>query len=40
MPLEQNGEWQTQHRYMQVEAFAVIDVAELDPILNLETEAA
>ena len=37
---EQNDEWQTQHRYMQVEAFASIDVAEVDPILSLETQAA
>ena len=25
---EQNDEWQSQHRYMQVEAFAQIDAAE------------
>jgi transposase-like protein len=37
---EQNDEWQTQHRYMQVEAFAQIDVAEADPILSITTEAA
>ncbi len=38
--LEQNDEWQTQHRYMQVEAFAQIDAVEKDPILNIATEAA
>lgn len=32
--------WQTQHRYMQVEAFAAIDVAEADPVLSIETQAA
>ena len=37
---EQNDEWQTQHRYMQVEAFAQIDAAEVDPILSITTEAA
>ena len=37
---EQNDEWTTQHRYMQVEAFAQIDAAETDPLLNLTTEAA
>lgn len=37
---EQNDEWQTQHRYMQVEAFAQIDAADADPILSITTEAA
>lgn len=37
---EQNDEWQTQHRYMQVEAFAQIDAADTDPILSITTEAA
>lgn len=37
---EQNDEWQTQHRYMQVEAFAQINAAEADPILSISTEAA
>jgi putative transposase len=37
---EQNDEWQTQHRYMQVEAFAQIDAADTDPILSIATEAA
>ena len=37
---EQNDEWQTQHRYMQVEAFAQIDAAQADPILSITTEAA
>jgi len=35
---EQNDEWQTARRYMQVEAFAKIDQEETDPILS--TEAA
>ena len=38
--LEQNDEWQTQHRYMQVEAFAQIDAADPDPILSISAEAA
>jgi transposase-like protein len=37
---EQNDEWQTQHRYMQVEAFAQIDATDTDPLLSLTTEAA
>ncbi|MEM8758746.1 MAG: IS256 family transposase [Pseudomonadota bacterium] len=37
---EQNDEWATQHRYMQVEAFSKIDTAEPDPILSITTEAA
>jgi len=37
---EQNDEWQTQHRYMQVEAFANIEAQEADPILSIETQAA
>jgi putative transposase len=37
---EQNDEWQTQHRYMQVEAFARIDAEELDPILSITSKAA
>ncbi|SFC45781.1 Transposase (or an inactivated derivative) [Tropicimonas isoalkanivorans] len=37
---EQNDEWQTQHRYMQVEAFAQIDAADTDPLLSLTTSAA
>lgn len=31
--VEQNDEWQTPHRYMQVEAFAQIEAADPDPIL-------
>ena len=38
--LEQNDEWQTQRRCMQVEAFAMIDAADVDHILSLETQAA
>lgn len=37
---EQNDEWATQHRYMQVEAFSKIDTGEVDPILSITTEAA
>ena len=38
--IEQNDEWQTQNRYMQVEAFAKIDVEEVDPILSITSKAA
>ena len=38
--LEQNDEWQTQNRYMTVEAFDRIDAVEPDPILSISTEAA
>jgi putative transposase len=37
---EQNDEWQTQHRYMQVEAFAQIDQTDADPLLSIATQAA
>jgi putative transposase len=37
---EQNDEWQTQNRYMQVEAFDQIDKEEVDPILMLTAKAA
>jgi len=37
---EQNDEWQTQHRYMQVEAFARIDETDADPLLSITTQAA
>ncbi len=37
---EQNDEWQTQHRYMQVEAFSQIDAAQTNPILSIQTQAA
>jgi putative transposase len=37
---EQNDEWQTQHRYMQVEAFSQIDAAQTDPIPSIQTQAA
>jgi transposase-like protein len=37
---EQNDEWETQHRYMQVEAFSKIDTAEVDPILSITTDNA
>ncbi len=37
---EQNDEWQTQHRYMQLEAMAQIDTVAVDPILSITTEAA
>jgi len=37
---EQNDEWQTQHRYMQLEAMAQIDTVAVDPILKLQPAAA
>lgn len=37
---EQNDEWQSQHRYMQVEGFAQIDAAQIDPLLSLTSQAA
>lgn len=37
---KQNDEWQSQHHYMQVEAFAQIDAAESDPFLSTTTQAA
>ncbi|WP_299657288.1 transposase, partial [uncultured Jannaschia sp.] len=38
--LEQNDAWQTQNRYMMVDAFARIDTVEQDHILSISTEAA
>jgi len=40
LPFEQNDEWQSQHRHMQVEAFAQLDAAESDPLLSIATQAA
>ena len=37
---EQNDEWQTQHRYSQVEAFSQINAAQTNPILSILTQAA
>jgi transposase-like protein len=37
---EQNDEWQTQDRHMQVEAYAKIEAAENDPILSITSKAA
>ncbi len=37
---EQNDDWQGQHRYMQVEAFSLIDTAQIDPLLSISTQAA
>ncbi len=37
---EQNDEWQTQHRYMQVETFRQINAAQTNPILSILTQAA
>ncbi len=37
---EQNDKWQSQHRYMQVEAFAQIDAAESDLLLSITMQAA
>jgi len=36
-PFEQNGEWQTDSRYIEVEAFEQIDREETDPIPSIET---
>ena len=37
---EQNDEWQSQNRYMQVEAFSLIDAAQTDPLLSITSQAA
>jgi len=37
---EQNDEWQSQHRYMQIEGFAQIDAAESDMLISPTTQAA
>lgn len=37
---EQNDDWQSQHRYMMVEAFSHIDTAQIDPLLSVTTQAA
>jgi transposase-like protein len=37
---EQNDEWQSQNRYMQIEAFSLIDAAQTDPLLSLTSQAA
>ena len=37
---EQNDDWQSQHRYMMVEAFSQIDIAQTDPLLSITTQAA
>ena len=37
---EQNDDWQSQHRYMMVEAFSQIDTAQVDPLLSITTQAA
>ncbi len=37
---KQNDDWQSQHRYMQVEAFALIDAAQIDPLLSLSPQIA
>jgi len=37
---EQNDDWQSQHRYMMVEAFSQIDTAQIDPLLSIATQAA
>ena len=37
---EQNDEWKTQNRYMQVEAFEQINKEEVDLILTLIAKAA
>jgi len=35
-PFEQNDEWKTDRRYIEVEAFAKIVREETDPILSIE----
>ena len=40
MLFEQNDEWQTESRYMLVEAFARFGKEENDPILSIPTKAA
>jgi putative transposase len=37
---EQNDDWQSQQRYMMVEAFSEIDAAQIDPLLSIATQAA
>ena len=37
---EQNDDWQSQHRYMPLEAFSQIDAAQIDPLLSISTQAA
>jgi transposase-like protein len=37
---EPNDDWQGQHCYMQVEAFSLIDAAQIDPLLSISTQAA
>ena len=36
---EQNDDWQSQHRYMMVDAFSQIDTAQIDPLLSITTHA-
>ncbi len=38
--VHRGSEWQTQNRYMMVDAFARIDAVEQNPILSISTEAA
>ncbi len=37
---EQNDEWQSQNRYMQIEGFALIDAVQTDPLLSISSQAA
>ena len=37
---EQNDEWRTRHRYMQVVAFSEINAARTSPVLSILTQAA
>jgi putative transposase len=37
---EQNDDWQSQHRYMMIEAFSQINAAQIDPLLSISTQAA
>jgi transposase-like protein len=37
---EQNDEWQSRNRDTQIEAFALIDAVQTDPLLSITTQAA
>jgi putative transposase len=37
---ERHDDWQSQHRYMQIEACRQIDADQIDPLLSIATPAA
>lgn len=37
---EHNDVWQTSSRYMMIEAFAQIDMVEIDPIISITMKSA